>query len=324
MGKPDLGALIAQTMSPPSRARSIEVITGEILDLKQKGGQVILDIGRCLIEAKSLLNHGEWLPWLNEQVEFSERTAQKFMRLAREWSNPSTLADLGASKALMLLALPESERDSFVQDHNVIDMSARQLEQAIKERDEARVAAERAEADKRTAEQARAKMEEDMKFLNVRLSGAKEDREQAMQDVARLEAELADLKSQPVDVAVETVVDQAAIEKARAEAVAEMQAKLDKAREKQKKAEAQRQEAQEQLETAQRKLEEQAKAEKRENLAGDKEWAQFELLFNQAKDHANQMLELLFHARGRKDQATAQIMEKALMALSEQIGRCAK
>ena len=52
--------------------------------------------------------------------------------------------------------------------------------------------------------------------------------EQAMQDVARLEAELADLKSQPVDVAVETVVDQAAIDKARAEAVAEMQATLDK------------------------------------------------------------------------------------------------
>ena len=324
MGKPDLGALIAQTMTPPPQVRSIEVITGEILDLKQKGGQVILDIGRCLIEAKSLLNHGEWLPWLNEQVEFSERTAQKFMRLAREWSNPSTLADLGASKALMLLALPESERDSFVQDHNVIDMSARQLEQAIKERDEARAAAQRAEADKRTAEQARAKMAEDMGLLNASLASAQDAREQAMQDVARLEAELADLKAKPVDVAVETVVDQAAIEKARAEAVAEMQAKLDKAREKQKKAEAQRQEAQEQLETAQRKLEEQAKAEKRENLAGDKEWAQFELLFNQAKDHANQMLELLFHARGRKDQATAQIMEKALMALSEQIGRCAK
>uniref|UniRef100_UPI002627EF93 DUF3102 domain-containing protein n=1 Tax=uncultured Flavonifractor sp. TaxID=1193534 RepID=UPI002627EF93 len=181
MGKPDLGALIAQTMTPPPQVRSIEVITGEILDLKQKGGQVILDIGRCLIEAKSLLNHGEWLPWLNEQVEFSERTAQKFMRLAREWSNPSTLADLGASKALMLLALPESERDSFVQDHNVIDMSARQLEQAIKERDEARAAAQRAEADKRTAEQARAKMAEDMGLLNASLASAQDAREQAMQ-----------------------------------------------------------------------------------------------------------------------------------------------
>lgn len=324
MGKPDLGALIAQTMAPPPRARSIEVITGEIVELKKQAGEAILGIGQRLIEAKEMLPHGEWLPWLTERVEFSERTAQNFIRLAREWSNPQALADLGATKALTLLALPPEEREQFIEDHNVIDMSTRQLEQAIKERDEARAAAQRAEADKHTAEQARAKMAEDMGMLNASLASAQDAREQAVQDVARLEAELADLKAQPVDVAVETVVDQAAIEKARAEAVAEMQAKLDKAREKQKKAEAQRQEAQNQLETAQRKLEEQAKVEKRENLAGDKEWAQFELLFNQAKDHANQMLDLLFHARGRKDQTTAQIMEKALMALSEQIGRCAK
>ena len=324
MGKPDLGALIAQTMAPPSQVRSIEVITGEIVELKKQAGEAILGIGQRLIEAKEMLPHGEWLPWLTERVEFSERTAQNFIRLAREWSNPQALADLGATKALTLLALPPEEREQFIEDHNVIDMSTRQLEQAIKERDEARAAAERAEADKRTAEQARAKMAEDMGMLNASLASAQDAREQAMQDVARLEAELADLKAKPVDVAVETVVDQAAIEKARAEAVAEMQAKLDKAKEKQKKAEAQRQEAQDQLEAAQRKLENQAKVEKRENLAGDKEWAQFELLFNQAKDHANQMLELLFHARGREDQATAQIMEKALMALSEEIGRCAK
>ena len=324
MGKPDLGALIAQTMAPPPQVRSIEVITGEILDAKRTGGEAILTIGQCLIEAKELLPHGEWKAWLEERVEFSERSAQRFMRLAREWTNPTALSDLGATKVLTLLALPPEEREQFMEDHNVIDMSTRQLEQAIKERDEAKAAAQRAEADMRTAEQARAKMAEDMGMLNASLASAQDAREQAMQDVARLEAELADLKAQPVDVAVETVVDQAAIEKARAEAVAGMQAKLDKAREKQKKAEAQRQEAQNQLESAQRKLEEQAKAEKQENLAGDKEWAQFELLFNQAKDHANQMLKLLFHARGREDQDTAQIMEKALMALSEQIGRCAE
>ena len=324
MGKPDLGALIAQTMAPPPQARSIEVITGEILDAKRTGGEAILTIGRCLIEAKELLPHGEWKAWLEDSVEFSERSAQRFMRLAREWSNPTTLSDLGASKALMLLALPESERDSFVQDHNVIDMSARQLEQAIKERDEAKAAAQRAEADKRTAEQARAKMAEDMGMLNASLASAQDAREQAMQDVARLEAELADLKAKPVDVAVETVVDQAAIEKARAEAVAEMQATLDKAREAAAKARDKQKQAEASVEILKRSMEEREKAEKRENLAGDKEWAQFELLFNQAKDHANQMLELLFHARSQKNQDTAQIMEKALMALSEQIGRCAK
>ena len=263
MSKPDLGRIIAQTMAPPAEVRTIETITGDILEAKRQGGEAILTIGRCLIEAKDMLSHGEWLPWLSDQVEFSERTAQKFMRLAREWSNPSTLADLGASKALMLLALPEGEREQFVEDHNVIDMSARQLEQAIRDRDEARQAAEAAKADAAAAEQARAKMEEDMKLLNVRLSGAQEDREQAAQAIAKLEEELGELKSRPVDVAVEQVTDPAAIERARAEAVAEMQDRLDKAREAKDRAEAQRKNAEEALEQVRLQLEEQARAEKK-------------------------------------------------------------
>ena len=324
MGKPDLGRLIAQTIAPTAEDRTIEVITGEILDAKRAGGEAILTIGRCLIEAKDMLRHGEWLPWLNEQVELSERTAQKFMKLAREWSNPNTLADLGASKALMLLALPEGERDAFLEDHKVIDMSARQLEQAIKERDEARMAAKQAEADQHAAEQARDKMAEDMKFLNVRLDGAKEDRKQAMENVARLEAELADLKARPVDVAVETVVDQAAIDKARADAIAEMQEKLDKAKEAAAKAKDKQKQAEASVEILKRSLEARDKSDKQAAIAGDKELAQFEVLFNQGQELANKLHGLLLKARGRDDQTAAKGMEKALKALAEAIGRCAE
>ena len=324
MARPDLGRLIAQTMAPPAEGRTIETITGEILELKRKGGQVILDIGRRLIEAKDMLSHGEWLPWLNEQVEFSERTAQKFMKLSREWSNPSTLADLGASKALMLLALPEEEREHFMENNNVIDMSARQLEQAIRERDEARAAAEHAAAERRTAEQARAKMEEDMRLLNARLAGSKEDREQAMQAVARLEVELAELKARPVDVAVETVVDQKAIDKARAEAVAEMQAKLDKARKAQKEAETIRRELEAALADTHRRLEEENRAEKRAALGADKDVAQFEVLFIQGQELAHKMQGYLIKARGREDQTAAQGMEKAILALAELVRGCAE
>ena len=324
MGKPDLGRLIAQTMAPPAEGRTIEAITGEILDAKRAGGEAILTIGRCLIEAKDMLRHGEWLPWLNEQVELSERTAQKFMKLAREWSNPNTLADLGASKALMLLALPEGERDAFLEDHNVIDMSARQLEQAIKERDKARAAAEQAAADQRTAEQARDKMAEDMKFLNVRLAGAKEDREQAMQDVARLKKELAELKARPVEVAVETVVDQAAIDKARADAIAEMQEKLDKARAAADKARDKQKQAEASVEILKRSLEERDKAEKKAAIAGDTELAQFEVLFVQGQELAHKMQGYLLKARGREDQTAAQGMEKAMKSLADTIGRCAE
>ena len=225
------------------------------------------------------------------------------MKLAREWSNPNTLADLGASKALMLLALPEGERDAFLEDHNVIDMSARQLEQAIKERDKARAAAEQAAADQRMAEQARDKMAEDMRLLNASLASAQDAREQAMQDVARLEKELAELKARPVEVAVETVVDQAAIDRARAEAIAEMQEKLDKAK---------------------ALLQSTEQARKNAVLNADEDMALFKILFQQAQGNANKMRGILLKMRGRTDPTAAQGVEKDLRALAETIRRCAE
>lgn len=324
MSKPDLGRIIAQTMARPAEGRTIEAITGEILDAKRTGGEAILTIGRCLIEAKDMLPHGAWKDWLADRVEFSERAAQRFMRLAREWSNPTALSDLGATKALTLLALPAEERERFMEDNNVIDMTTRQLEQAIKERDEARKAVEAAQAEARTAEQARAKMAEDMTLLNARLAGAREDRERALQDAAKLEEELAELKNRPVEVAVETVADPEALEKARAEAIAEMQVKLDRAKERQKKAEAQAKEAQAALERTQVQLQDSERARKNAVLASDEDMATFQVLFQQAQDQANKMRGILLKLRGRADQTAAQGVEKALRALSEAIGRCAE
>lgn len=326
MGKPEL-------CSPalPVEPRDIEVITREILDAKRRGGEAILTIGRCLTEAKQALPHGEWLPWLTEQVEFSPRTAQNFMRLAREWSNTQALADLGAAKALTLLALPTEEREAFISENHVvdgeektvIDMTSRELEKAIRERKEAQEAAAKAQADASAAEQARAKMAEDMALLNARLSGAQEDREQAAQAVARLEAQLAELKEKPVEVAVETVVDPEAIEKARAEAVAEMKGKLDKAREAKKRAEDKQKIAEEALEQARLQLEEQARTEKKAALGADKDLAQFELLFDQTKDTVNRMHGILLKVRSRDEDAAGRL-SKALAALAEAVRRCAE
>ena len=307
----------------PAEGRDIETITAEILDAKRRGGEAILTIGRCLQEAKEQLPHGEWLPWLNEQVEFSERTARNFMRLAREWTNRQALADLGASKALTLLALPPEEREEFMADHNVVDMTSRQLEQAIKERDAARAAAEQAEADRRSAEEARAKMAEDMRLLNARLEGSREDREQAMQDVARLERELAELKARPVDVAVETVVDQAAVERARQEAVAEMQAKLDKARKAKDQAEARQKNAEASLELVRRQLEEQTRAEKKAALGADKELAQFDFQLGEVQDGLNKLRGIQLKVQGR-DADAGDRLRKVFRAIADTVGRWAE
>lgn len=323
MSKPDLGRIIAQTMAKPVEGRTIEIITDEILDAKRTGGEAILTIGRCLIEAKDMLPHGEWLPWLNERVEFSERTARNFMRLAREWTNRQTLADLGAAKALTLLALPAEEREQFVEDHNVIDMSARQLKEAIRERDEARKAAEAAKADASAAEQARAKMAEDMRATQNLLESARADADSAGSRARALEEKLRMLQEQPVEVAVETVVDPEAIAKAREEAVAEIKAKLDKAREAKKRAEDRQKIAEDALEQVRLQLEEQAKAEKKAALGADKDLAQFDLLFDQAQETVNKMRGILMKVAGRED-GTADKLRRAIQALAEAVGRCAE
>ena len=106
MSKPDRGRIIAQTMAPPADGRTIETITGDILEAQRRGGEAVLTIGRCLIEAKDMLPHGEWLPWLAEKVGYSEKTAQNFMRLARAFSNPQAIADLVMRAGTGPAALP--------------------------------------------------------------------------------------------------------------------------------------------------------------------------------------------------------------------------
>src|SRR6266576_461024 len=66
--------------------------------------------GELLHEAKALVRHGEWLPWLQAHFAGSERTAQNYMRVAVAYpqlaSKTATVADLGYREALQLLAAP--------------------------------------------------------------------------------------------------------------------------------------------------------------------------------------------------------------------------
>lgn len=304
--------------------RDIEIITTEILDLKKTAGEAILAIGHRLIEAKELLSHGEWLPWLNEKVEFSERTAQNFMRLAKEFSNPQLVADLGARKALTLLALSPEEREQFISEHHtvggeektVIDMTSRELEQAIRERDKARLAAEAAQADARSAEESRAKMEADMALL-------KEQCRDAQDAVASAQKELEELKAKPVDVAV-MEVDQKKLDDARAEAVAEMQDKVDRAKAARDKAEEKRKAAEAALAEVNAKLAAAEKEERKVMISNDRDLAAFELLFGQAQEIANRLHGLLIKAKGREDEDQAAGMQKALSKLAELIGKAAE
>ena len=323
-GKFDIGRFAGTLQASPSgsllsekeevQERTIEEITGEILRLKEDAGNAIIGIGKRLVEAKGMLSHGGWLPWLTEKVEFSERTAQNFMRLAREWSNPQALADLGATKALTLLALPANERDAFMAENhivdgdekNVIDMSARELEQAIREREQAAIDREAALAEKQAAEQARDRIAREMEIANGRLASAQAELDSAADREAELRESLAELKKRPIEVPGAAVPDEKALAEARSEGAAsarkeaeqKLQDKIKKAEDAKKAAQEKLLSIQESLKTAQDEAAKEngllrdrvASLEKQVRLSGNKEMAAFSIYFSSIQEDFNRLL----------------------------------
>jgi len=138
--------------------RTPQVIAAEILAIKTQARKILLtsaiEVGRRLVEAKEKIPYGEWLQWLEESVGYSYRTAANLVRLyeayGKKQENPANLqayANLSYSQALVLLGIPESERESFLLELDIDNMSVRQLEKAVKERKEAIQKYEQAKAE---------------------------------------------------------------------------------------------------------------------------------------------------------------------------------
>ena len=77
-------------MNDLSTERTPLVIAAEINMITQQTRKILLasavEIGRRLKEAKSLVNHGEWGKWLEESVSYTQRTAERLMKLYENYS----------------------------------------------------------------------------------------------------------------------------------------------------------------------------------------------------------------------------------------------
>ena len=335
MSKENIGDVIAKTLEgePPAtvtQARTLDQIAADIVRKDQQVGLGLISIGNDLIEAKERVEHGKWREWLDLNVGYSERKAQMCMQVARRYgSNPQLVADLGIRKVTALMLLPSGEDAEFLETHDVPNMSTRELEQAIRERDEAKAAAEYSE--KKLGE----------------LSKAFDESQTALENeharTLELNTKIKELESRPVDVAVQ--VDEEAVKKAADEAraaaeaewsakVKEAEDKLAKAKEKAEKAEEKAKKAGEQTsgEVANLKAEaEQLRAEleraKREqakaSISGDADLAAFQLLFEAAQTDVNKMRGILLKVRGRENSELGEKLTAALLALAEKVKECA-
>lgn len=301
-------------MSENGIVRSGEVIAAEINGIKRQTEKAVrgvmlsaaMDIGKLLIEAKSVVPHGEWGDWLEENVSYSTTTANDMMRLYTEYgdsqipidggpSNEELFGAIAPSKALALLALPEQDRRDFVQENNVDDMSVRTLREEIA----------RVKAEKEAAEAAKAAAE-------AEAEGRRDAAEAAMRAKAAAEAKLADAQKKQ-DAAVRAAKkDEAAKVKKQLDAVNDQLKKAEESAAEQKKqismlqdqiraAEAEEASAERKTEESPELIalrEEKAQLEKK-LLAADPTMARFGVLIGQYQAQFAQLLQMAQDAENR-------------------------
>lgn len=144
---------------------TVETLTTEILVYKQQTALNIIEIGKRLIQVKEQLPHGGWGKYLEEQVDFTERTAQRFIKCAEEFSNATSTSVLPVGHMFELLALPADQRDEFIQAHPVDDMTQKQLREAIKAQKDAEQQATEAQGERDELQEELTHMKENLQQL---------------------------------------------------------------------------------------------------------------------------------------------------------------
>lgn len=205
-------------MSELEVKRTPELIGAEIRMYVDAGRRMTLlcgiEIGRRLTEAKEMLEHGAWLPWLEKETDFSERSAQNYMRVFREYgaaqqslfgteANTQALADLPITKALSLLAVPEEERESFAAEVHAEKISTRELEEAIRERDEAKKEAETLANQVEDMAAGNRTLLKEKQTLEEKAKKAEVDLQKKENELKAAQVEIRDLQNRPVEVAVQ-------------------------------------------------------------------------------------------------------------------------
>lgn len=158
-------------MSDIITMRDIDTITTEIKTIETQVAKAAIygciEIGKRLVEAKEMVGHGGWGKYLEDKVHYSQQWATNLMNLYKEYgsaqesifdsfANSKSFGNIDVTKHILLLAVPAEEREAFAAEHDAENASTRELQAAIRERDDAQAAAteqtERAEKAQAKAE----------------------------------------------------------------------------------------------------------------------------------------------------------------------------
>lgn len=206
--------------------RTPGLIAAEINRIKEDTKRILIynsiEIGRKLTEAKEMLPHGEWGKWLKTEVDYSKTTANNLMKIFQEYGSEQinllgdnlksqTFGNLNYSQATLLLGVPAEEREKFVEENNVEEMSARELKKAIEElkkteeeKENALKAMEEAEEKARQESEARQALEEAFNSGAEERRKLEEEKESLQYTIKDLEDKLSEISTIDKEVSVST------------------------------------------------------------------------------------------------------------------------
>ena len=221
-------------MNEVSISRTPDLIAAEINHIKEETRKKVLynsiEIGRRLTEAKLLVNHGEWGKWLEEKVDYSKSTANNLMKIFEEYgadqlsllgsnAKSQAIGELSYTQAITLLGIHDSgEREKFIEENNMEDMSTRELKKAIDELNKAKSEKEalekelkdlksKSKAEKDKLKEAAKKNEEIAKELKEEankllesLNQKEAETAEARKEVEECQAKIKELEEKPIDV----------------------------------------------------------------------------------------------------------------------------
>lgn len=166
-----------QYVSDEDAAREDRLVS-EIRMITEQTKQVVLfnsiEIGRRLTEAKAMVKRGTWGTWLKERVDYSQRTANNFMKIYQEYGRnglaekSQALANLSYTQALALIDLPEDERARFAEERKAGEMALRKLQEEVRQEKEKVTAVK--ELANRNAAEAEAKFADELKQKDIQMA----------------------------------------------------------------------------------------------------------------------------------------------------------
>lgn len=289
--------------------RTPQIIAAEINSIKDQTQRILLqnsiEIGRRLVEAKELVGHGNWGEWLETSVDYSQRTASNLIRIFEEYgssqitlladnSNSQALANLTYTQAVALLGIPQEERENFAEENKIDEMTTRQLNDAVKERDKA--IKEKKELEKKLGtlegdlkreQESKAAVETSLKLMenNLQANNSEEELKELRDKLKALEDQLkASMESEP-DESSEDLEEQSRL-------LDELQEKLRAAEKTIKELEEASDKEPETVEVVPQSVVDELEQLRKKISAGEKA-ASFTVLFKSSQNTFNEMLEMI-------------------------------